>query len=399
MIQDTKDTIINKRFAWAEINLLNLIHNLKIIKSYRASENVKVMAMVKADAYGHGMIEISKKALGGGVDALGVALVEEGIELRRAGITEPIYILGESPADAAVEAQKNNLILGINSYKSAKIISKECSRIKKKLRISIYVDTGMNGIGINFDDAVSEIINIAGLPGLEIEGIFTHFACAGQKDDSYTQLQWARFNKIITGVEEYKILVKYYHCANSAAFFRHKNMHLDMIRIGISLYGLNPYDSDHYKWLKAEAGKEAIKAVSDLKPLLSLKAKISFIKSVPEGYSISYCGTFKTQRDSIIAVVPVGYGDGYSRLLSNKASVLIDGMHAPVVGNIMMDQFMIDVTDVASRKDIKVGDEVVLIGESGKNRITTQDIAELMGTINYEVTCMLKSRIPKIYVE
>ena len=397
MIQDTidsMDTIINKRFAWAEINLLHLINNLKIIKSYRASENVKVMVMVKADAYGHGMTEISKEALKNGADALGVALVEEGIELRKSGINGPIYVLGESPVDATVEAIRNNLILGINSYKSAKLVSKECNRIKKELKINIYVDTGMNGIGINFNDAASEIINIARLPGLETEGIFTHFACAGNKDDLYTQLQWDRFNKVITGVKKYKIPVRHYHCANSAAFFRHKNMHLDMVRMGISLYGLNPYDKNNDRWLEQKAEK----TVSELKPLLSLKAKISFIKSVPKGHTISYCGTFKTQRDSIIAVVPVGYGDGYSRLLSNKATVLIDGIYAPVVGNVMMDQFMIDITDIASRKDIKVGDEVVLIGKSGKNEITAGDIAELMGTINYEVTCMLKNRIPKIYV-
>lgn len=391
----SQNAIINKRFAWAEINLLHLVHNLKTIKSYSASKNVKVMAMVKADAYGHGAVEISKKALKNGAQALGVAMVEEGIELRRSGITEPIYVLGESPADAVGEAIKNDLILGINSYKSAQFVSKECGRIRRESKVNINVDTGMNGIGISFNDAAREIIKIAGLSDLKVEGISTHFACAGSKSDSYTQLQWDRFNETIMKVKEYKIPVKYYHCANSAAFFRYKNMHLDMVRIGISLYGLNPYDTGSGKWLEPESGK----AISDLKPLLCLKTKISFIKSVPKGYTISYCGTFKTGRDSIIATVPVGYGDGYSRLLSNKATVLINGMHAPVVGNIMMDQFMIDITDIAGISNIKVGDEVILIGESGKNKITAQDIAELMGTISYEVICMLKSRIPRVYIK
>ncbi|OFW62592.1 MAG: alanine racemase [Actinobacteria bacterium RBG_19FT_COMBO_36_27] len=390
-----QNPIINKRFAWAEINLFHLIHNLKIIKSYAASKNVRIMAVVKADAYSHGAVEISKEAVKNGARALGVALVEEGIELRKSGITEPIYILGECPPEAVAEAIKNDLILGVNSYKSAKFFSEECTRIKRDVKVNINIDTGMNRIGINFNDAAREILKVAGLPDLRLEGISTHFACASGKNDSYTKLQWDRFNESIRKVKDYKIPVRYYHCANSAAFFRHKNMHMDMARIGVSLYGLNPYDMDYTGWLDPEAGK----TISDLRPVLCLKTKISFIKSVPKGYPVSYCGTFKTGRDSLIATVPVGYADGYSRMLSNKGKVLINGMYAPVVGNVTMDQFMIDITDITAGSNIKVGDEVILIGESGKNRITAQDLAELMGTINYEVVCMLKNRIPRIYIK
>jgi alanine racemase len=253
----------------------------------------------------------------------------------------------------------------------------------------------MNRIGINFNDAADQISKIAALPNLKLESISTHYSCASSRESSYTELQWARFNEIIRQVKNSRIAVKYFHCANSAAFFRYRNMHLDMVRTGISIYGLNPFDGDYNDWLGPETGN----VISSLKPVFSLKARISFIKSVPRGEAISYCGTFKTKRDSIIATVPVGYADGYSRLLSNKAMVLINGMSAPVVGNITMDQFMIDITDVARDNNISVGDEVILMGDSKGQRITAEDIAQLMGTINYEVVCMFKNRIPRIYIK
>ncbi len=389
-----KNQIIDKRFAWAEINLTHLSHNLKIIRSFTASKDTKVMAVVKADAYGHGAIEVSMRAIKCGVNALGVAIVEEGIELKKSGITVPIYVLGESPPEAVEEAIKHNLILNINSYKSAQFVSKECERIRKKVMININIDTGMNRIGINFKDAVSKILKIFSLPNLKLEAISTHFSCAGSSDDYYTEQQWKRFSEIIEKLKDTRIAIKNFHCANSAVFFKHKNMHLDMVRTGISVYGLNPYDEDYADWLDTEAGD----AVSGLKPLLSLKTRITFIKEVPSGELISYCGTFKTKRDSIIATVPVGYADGYSRSLANKAMVLINGKSAPVVGNITMDQFMIDITDVAKESHINVGDEVILIGDSGGKKITADNIARLMNTINYEVVCMVKKRIPRIYV-
>lgn len=390
-----EDSVINKRFAWAEINLSHLDHNLKIIKSYAASKNIRIMAVVKADAYGHGTIEISKQAIKSGAYALGTALVEEGTGLRRSGIDAPIYVLGESPAGAIEEALEHNLIPCINSYKSAQFISKQCSKIGKEAAININVDTGMNRIGINFNDAADQISKIAALPNLRLESISTHYSCASSRESSYTELQWSRFNEIIRQVKNNGIAPKYFHCANSAAFFRYRNMHLDMVRTGISIYGLNPYAGDYDDWLGPEAGN----VISNLKPVFSLKARISFIKNVSRGEAISYCGTFKTERDSVIATVPVGYADGYCRLLSNKAIVLINGMAAPVVGNITMDQFMIDITDAARDNNISVGDEVILIGDSKGQRITAENIAQLMGTINYEVVCMFKNRIPRIYIK
>jgi len=388
-------SIIDKKYAWAEINLSNLSYNIKKIRSYSASRNVRVMAVVKADAYGHGAVEVSKKAIKSGAYALGVALVEEGIELRKSGITVPIYVLGESPPETLGEAIDNNLVLAVNSYRSAQFISRECRRAGKSTGVNINIDTGMNRIGINFKDAPGKILKISMLPYLKLESISTHCACAGIREDSYTQLQWQRFEEAVKKVKANKIPVKFHHCANSPAFFRYKNMHLDMVRTGISIYGLNPYDSDYNEWIDSDVKK----AVMDLKPVMSLRARISFIKNVPEGSPVSYCGTFKTARESVIATVPVGYADGYSRLLSNKAKVLINGKYAPVVGNVTMDQTMLDITDIADNGNISIGDMVVLIGESGKGKITAEEIAKMMGTINYEVVCMIKKRIPRIYIK
>jgi alanine racemase len=388
-----KDLIINKRSAWAEINLSNLSHNLELIRSYLVSKKVKIMAVVKAGAYGHGAVEISRQALKSGAYALGVALVEEGLELRKAGITAPIYVLGEGAPESVEETVKYDLIPGINSYKSARLYSEECVKSGKKISVNINIDTGMNRIGINFNRAPEEILRISELEGLKLESICTHYACACSRGDFYTQLQYKRFNEVMEKIKIYRFPIKFHHCSNSAAFFRYKKMHLDMVRIGISIYGLNPYDPDYPEWLEPEI----IKVISDLKPVLSFKAKISFIKNVPEGCSISYCGTFKTRRDSVIATVPVGYADGYSRLLSNKGFVLVKGRFLPVVGNITMDQFMVDVTEI--KENINVGDEVALIGSSSGKKITAENIAEFMGTINYEVICMIKNRIPRIYVK
>jgi len=388
------DTRADKRSAWAEINLKNLAHNLNVIKSYVSSSQTKIMAVVKADAYGHGAIEISKQAIGSGVHGLGVSLVEEGAKLRRANISAPVYVLSELPPVAIEDAVKYNLVLSINSYKTAKIISERCSYLGKNAVVHINVDTGMNRIGINFKDAVTEIIKINSMSGLKVEGVFTHFSCAHLEDSSYTKAQWNKFRKIIQELKNSKVDIKTFHCANSAAFLRYKETHLDMVRAGISIYGLSPFGGDGCRWLSSETTS----ILSNFEPVLSLKAKISFVKKIPAGQCISYGCTFKTKRESIIATLPVGYADGYSRLLSNKSRVIIGGQFVPVVGNVTMDQIMADVTDITRDGGVSVGDEAVLIGKSKGKKITVDFIADLMGTINYEVVCILKNRIPKIYI-
>jgi alanine racemase len=384
----------DKRYAWAEIDLKNLDHNIKLIKSVDTDKDAEIMAVVKADAYGHGAVEVSKQALESGAGALGVALVGEGIKLRKAGISAPIHVLGECSPYSVVSAVKNKLILTINSFASAVDFSGIIEKDNGNLHVYINIDTGMNRLGINWKRAKEEISMIKKIRGLNIKGIFSHFSCASEEDDEFSKLQWKRFSRVRKEVE--KILPDIniiYHFANSAAFFRFPFSRLDMARIGLSLYGLNPYGM---RW-GGLVPEEIRNIISGLKPVLSLKSRISFIKMAGEGEPISYCGTFKTKTKSVIATVPVGYADGYSRLLSNKAKVLIGGMEAPVIGNITMDQFMVDITNIAKVSNVRCGDEVVLIGKSGDKEILVEDIARLMGTINYEVICMISGRIPRIY--
>jgi alanine racemase len=385
---------IDKRYAWAEIDLGNLDHNLRLIKSEGITRNAGIMAVVKANAYGHGAVEVSKQALKSGASSLGVALVEEGIKLRKAGIGAPIYVLGECSPHSVSDAVKNKLILTINSLASAENFSYIAEKGNGDLYVNINIDTGMNRIGINWKDAAREISMIKKIRGLNIDGIFSHFSYASEEDEDFSKLQWERFSRVRKEIE--KIIPdinNIYHFANSAAFFRFPFSRLDMARIGLSLYGLNPYGERWEEWIPEETRK----IISRLKPVLSLKSKISFIKKTGTGEPISYCGTFKTKIESVIATIPVGYADGYSRLLSNKAKVLIGGMEAPVVGNITMDQFMVDITDIVKVRNIECGDEVVLIGKLGNKEILVEDIAELAGTINYEVVCMISERIPRIY--
>ena len=385
----------DKRYAWAEIDLAYLDHNIRLIRSVGSAGDARVMAVVKADGYGHGAVAVSKQALKSGAAALGVALVKEGIKLRKAGIGAPIYVLGECSPHSVADAIKNKLILTINSLSSAEEFSGIAEKNGGNLSVNINIDTGMNRVGINWKDAAGEIPVIKKIRGLNIEGIFSHFSCASEENDDFSKLQWERFSGLRKEIEEIlPDINNIYHFANSAAFFRLPFSRLDMARIGLSIYGLNPYREGWKKWIPEETRK----MISGLKPVLSLKSRISFIKRTGAGEPISYCGTFKTKRESVIATIPVGYADGYSRLFSNKAKILIGGMEAPVVGNITMDQFMVDITGIAKVKNVECGDEVVLIGRSGDKEILVEDIAKLAGTINYEIVCMISDRIPRVYV-
>jgi alanine racemase len=382
----------DNRYAWMEVDLSNLENNMRVIKAHRAGPGTKIMAVVKADGYGHGSVEISKRAIKSGADALGVAIADEGILLRKNGIKAPIYILGKCTEAAAEDAIKNNLVLTVNSTESAGFYSSIAGKLGRVATVNINIDTGMNRIGINWRN-ISDMVTVAGLKYLNAEGIFSHFSCAGEEDPSFTIKQMQRFSETGEKLAGLGISFKDIHFANSAAFFRFENTHFNMVRTGISLYGLSPYSKGWQDWLPEKARE----AVSELKPVLSLKSRISFIKKTARGEHVSYCRTFTTKRDSVIATIPVGYADGYSRILSNRSKVLLGGMEAPVIGNITMDQFMIDITEISKKKKILPGDEVVIIGSSGDKNVSADDLAEIMGTINYEVVCMLKSRIPRIY--
>lgn len=390
------------RFAWVEINLKNLESNLKLIQKFISSYNPagmnkkpSIMTVVKANAYGHGLLEISKRALDAGSSSLGVALIHEGLKLRNGGIKAPIICLGAHSPEKVKDAVENDINLSVTSLESAKIISDVCCSINKDCRVHIKIDTGMNRIGLNFKDAARDIIEISKMPGITIEGVFTHFACASKKEDSYNTLQWDRFNKIMHELKIKCPEIRNYHCSNSAAFLRYPKMHLDIVRLGIIVYGINPFNEDYTDF----CSKDVIDFLKNLKPVLSLKAKISFVKRIPKGESISYCGTFKTERDSIIATIPVGYADGYSWNFSNKAYTIFNDSLAPVVGNITMDQTMIDLTGCSGAEGVKAGDEIVLIGRSGNKEITVTELAGLIETINYEIICMIGDRIPRTYMK
>ncbi|MHB1376682.1 MAG: alanine racemase [Candidatus Humimicrobiaceae bacterium] len=388
------------RFAWVEINLEDLSENFKLIKDYISSFQEintfkpKIMAVVKANAYGHGLIEISREAVLSGASWLGVALVHEGLMLREGGIKVPILCLGSHAPEKIRDAIENDITLSVTSLESAKLISDFCIGANMDAKVHIKIDTGMNRIGINYKNAIQSILLIKKLPKLDVDGVFTHFACASEKEESYTLMQWERFSKIIKELKAMDSDIRNYHCANSAAFIRYPHMHLDMVRLGIIIYGMNPFNNDFPDF----CSKDASEFTQRLKPVLSLKAKISFIKRVAARESISYHGTFRTKKESIIATIPLGYADGYSRHFSNKSKMIFNDCFAPVVGNVTLDLTMIDLTDCRDVHKAKTGDEVVLIGKSNELNLTASELADLIGTINYEIVCMIGDRIPRLYL-
>lgn len=373
----------NVRPTWAEINLDNFKHNLTEIKKVTCS-TAKLCAIVKADGYGHGAVEVAREALACGVSYLGVAFLDEAVELRENGITSPILILGFTPENQFDKILEYNITQTVYNINSAVILSECALKRNKKAKVHIKIDTGMSRIGFCPDTlTTAEFKKLFLLKGLEVEGIFTHFARADERDKSCTNGQFQIFTEVVNTIEEdnYKIPIK--HAANSAGILQYPETHLDMVRPGIILYGLYPSD-------------EVARSLISLKPVMSLKTRVSNVKVLPKGRAISYGGTFITQRQSIIATLPVGYADGFSRLLSSKAQVLIKGQRAPVVGRICMDQCMVDITDV--QESVSIGDEVILIGDDGNHRISAEEIAKLMGTINYEVVCGISKRVPRVYI-
>lgn len=375
------DHVIDR--TWAEISLDNIERNCREI-SKSVSRGTQIMAVVKADAYGHGVLEVAKTVLNSGASRLGVSTLDEAIQLRQNGIDSPILVFSGSLPSRAQEIVEYDITQTVFNYDIAFAISEVAKTKATKAKIHIKIDTGMTRVGfMSGYSAVKNIMEIQKLPGITIEGIFTHFASADEDDTAYTQLQFDRFMNIIDELGRIGIHIPVKHCCNSAAMLRFPNMHLDMVRPGLIMYGL--YPSDDVKWRSI-----------DLKPAMMLKANISHIKSVEKDTFISYGRIFKTNRESIIATVPVGYADGYTRLLSGKGRVLIKGEYAPVVGKICMDQCMVDITGIDG---VKTGDEVVLFGSQEGRHISVEEIAERIGTINYEVVCVVGKRVPRIYVK
>lgn len=368
----------NSRPTWAEIDLAAIEHNLASIR--RAAGPARIMAVVKANAYGHGVEEISHVCQKWGVDYFGVASLEEAMELRQAGITAPILTLGylpEASADAAVAADVTPCIF---TFDAAEAFSKAAQAAGKKAKVHVKLDTGMGRLGFKLQEESLELVEkIAGLPGIELEGILTHFAEADGYSETFTRKQLDLFSDFIRELESRGHHIPLKHCANSAAIFRYPEAIFDMVRAGIVLYGLAP--------------SAAMKAELDIIPAMTLKSQVSYVKKLPAGYPVSYGRRYYCREETMVATVPIGYADGYNRLLSNRSWGMIKGHSVPLIGTVCMDQCMFNVSGV---EGVKTGDEIILFGKP-EDGVTADDLATLIGTINYEIVCSLGVRVPRYY--
>lgn len=370
------------RPTWAEVDLSAIAHNVREFAGIVPSKT-QLMAVVKADGYGHGAVQTARAAISAGASFLGVALVEEALELRQNGITEPILILGFTPREYAAALCEHNLTPTVFTLPEAEAFSDVAVRYGKRLDVHVKVDTGMSRVGCFPCEAADGFIRqIASLPGLTMTGLFTHFATADQRDQEYARNQLTQFLSLVQRLESQGITVPIKHAANSAAAIGFPDSHLDMVRLGISLYGF--YSSD-------EVSRERV----NLRPVMTLKSQIVFLKEVPAGTAVSYGCTYTTPEHSLLATIPVGYADGYARRLSNRGQVLVRGVRAPVVGRVCMDQIVINVQDVPG---VTEGDEVVLFGRQGDTFIHADELARWLDTINYEIVTSVSHRVPRIYV-
>lgn len=372
-----------KNRVYATVNLEAIVKNLENMKK-NIQEDTKIIAVLKADGYGHGAVPIAKHIeplpyLWG----IAVATVEEGMILRKNGITKPILILGYTFSDDYDTIIEQEMRPAVFTLKMARELSKAAVRLKKPVKIHIKIDTGMSRIGYrNLEKAVPEILEISALEGIEIEGIFTHFARADETDPAPAYQQMETFQQFIHALEEKGLSIPVKHCSNSAGILRMKEANMNVVRAGIILYGLYPSD-------------EVEKDLVPLEPAMELKSHIVYIKTLEPGVAVSYGGTYVTSRPTRVATIPVGYADGYCRGLSNKGFVLIHGKKAPIIGRICMDQFMVDVTDIPNAQE---ADEVTLLGRDQEEQITMEELGNLSGRFNYEFACCISRRVPRIYL-
>ncbi len=362
----------------ALIDLDAFAHNFR--EAHRLAEGRKILAVVKAGAYGHGAVRVGKHLLGLGADMLGVALVEEGRELREAGIDVPSLVRGAVVPGQAEALVALRLTPVVFDRAVVRALSAAARELKTQASVHVKIDTGMGRVGITPEAATDFIKELLTLDGITVQGLMTHFADADLRNKQFASEQMDRFETLLKTLDARGISIPLRHAANSAALLDYRRALFTMVRPGFMLYGYNPL----------EGVRDA-----DLRPVLSLVTRIVFLKKVPRGTPISYGRTFVTGRESLIATLPIGYADGYSRGLSNKGEALVRGMRAPIAGRVCMDMCMLDVTGVPG---VCEGDEVVLIGNQGDQRITADDIAARTGTIAYEVLCGISSRVPRVYV-
>ncbi|GJQ59190.1 MAG: alanine racemase [Candidatus Scalindua sp. AMX11] len=368
-----------RNVTWAEISLDAVTHNFKAMRK-KVGKGRKILAMVKADAYGHGAIQIGKRLVQNGVDMLGVALLDEGRELRENSITTPILLLNPILPEQIYEALKHSLIITICNLHSVKEIAKVAKKNCFDAKIHIEVDTGMGGTGIDPKNALSLIKAILPFENLSIEGVFTHFHSSEETDKSFTQNQNNIFQNILRELRDNSIQIPLIHAANSAATLTIPESHFNMVRLGLALYGIYPPNS--------------VSREVDLKPVLSLKTRIINTKQLEQGSTVGYGRTCKLVRPTIVATIPVGYKDGLFRSFSNLGNVLINGKTAPILGRICMDRCFVDISHIP---DVIIGDEVVLFGRQKKRTIRIESAAKLIDTIPHEIVCALGRNALRIY--
>ena len=376
----------------ARINLNAIAHNVKQLKGL-TKKGTRFMAVVKADGYGHGAVPVARRSLDAGADRLGVARLEEAVELRLAEISAPILVFGYVPAPAVNLLADNNLTATVYGKQSAKELSDAAVENGVIVRAHLKVDTGMGRVGLltpglrpagdEQEAAAEEVRDIRELPGLDMEGIYTHFAAADSRDKTYTRSQLDHFHRFLEELDAKHIRFDCVHAANSAGIIDVPDSHFDMVRAGISLYGLYPSpEVDH--------------STAELKPAMEIAAAITSVRRVPKGFRVSYGMTYTTFSQTCLASVPAGYADGFSRHNSSNGFMLVKGHRVPIAGRVCMDQTMIDLGDM---ENVSPGDEVMLMGKQGNEEITADEIAHRIGTINYEVVSALTDRVPRVYLQ
>lgn len=365
------------RPVWAEVDLSALRRNYDRIKSYTKSE---IMPIVKADAYGHGVVPVVRTLRDLGVNRFGVALLQEALEIKQVFPDVTVMIIGATPPEYSDILVKEDIIPGIFTFTQAKALSDAALKFGRTARLHLKVDTGMGRIGFR-EEEFTEILKIARLPNLYIEGIYSHFANADHSELKFALFQLEKFNRFYAQLKDEGVEIPIRHIGNSAAILKLPEAHFELVRPGIILYGLPP---SHYVGINA-----------GLEPVLSWKAEVSHVKTIDKGETVSYGRTFRAAYPTRVATIPVGYADGLRRSLSNRGEVLVKGERATIIGRVCMDQIMLEVTRIPS---VEVGDVVTILGVDGKEKIDATEVADWLGTINYEVLCGLTKRVPRIYL-
>lgn len=380
-MQTTNDLVADSyRVTRAVVDLGAIAHNARLLRG--AAPRAALLAVVKANAYGHGAVPVARACLEAGAAWLGVATVDEGIELRRAGLTAPVLVLSPSAHEERATALAHKLTMSIGSYGMAVAVAAAAQALGMTARVHVKVDTGLSRFGIPAARAVEEISALAALPGLALEGVYTHFATAEDPDKGQTHAQLAVFQGVLAGLEARGVYVLLRHAANSAATLELPETHFDLVRPGIALYGYHP----------AGPGADP----RGLRPALALRTRLMRVEEVPAGTGVSYNHIFRTERPSVLGLVPIGYGDGLPRVLSGRgACMLVGGRRCPIAGRVCMDQTVLDLTDLP---DAAIGDDVVVIGTQGDERIGADEIGELAGTNSYETLCRIAPRVPRDYM-